>query len=348
METNPYMSQGQGALVVSTDSSRRDVFRRVAQRPLVDWPAYDSTPLYERSSLTALSEDIRTVSGVWFEHSAHNSVEGFVCQYPLSYVEFNPHDQYSGPTRYEMPQLFRAFLLKEIHGWGHETTLVQYLRQHSEPRGSLGFDSVPDQSTLWRSWNKRFSADLRETVERTARTLLINAQNAGVAVPRDPERKLQYDNDESGATNPDDQTVLEEAAKISDHVSRVVFPAFSLDRGEGCEIHENAYWGLQTYLGLRERLAANEGARSFVYESTRDHTKSKRKPTISVVGDVTDGGETSVYHPIVDRDILCLSKHYVGGDSRLSPVSRGDVTGRADHGLARSVHREDIRRVGDR
>ncbi len=46
----------------------------------------------------------------------------------------------------------------------------------------------------------------------------------------------------------------------------------SLDRGEGCEIHENAYWDLQTYLGLRERLAANEGARSFVCESTRDRT----------------------------------------------------------------------------
>ena len=45
-----------------------------------------------------------------------------------------------------------------------------------------------------------------------------------------------------------------------------------MDRGDGCEIHENAYWDLQTYLGLRERLAANEGARSFVYELTRDRT----------------------------------------------------------------------------
>jgi len=171
-----------------------------------------------------------------------------------------------------MQQLFRASLLKEVYGWGHETALVEYLRQHSEIRRSLGFASVPDQSTLWRSWNKRFSADLRETIERTARTILVKAQNAGVAVPRAPERKLQYHDDVSGETDPDDQTVLEEAAKISDHVSRVVFPAFSLDRGEGCEIHENAYWGLQTYLGLRERLAANEGARSFVYESTRDRT----------------------------------------------------------------------------
>ena len=35
---------------------------------------------------------------------------------------------------------------------------------------------------------------------------------------------------------------------------------------------ENAYWSLQTYLGLRENLAANEGARSFIHESTRDRT----------------------------------------------------------------------------
>ena len=46
----------------------------------------------------------------------------------------------------------------------------------------------------------------------------------------------------------------------------------SLNRGDGCEIHENAYWDLQTYLGLRENLAANQGARSFTYEPTRERT----------------------------------------------------------------------------
>jgi hypothetical protein len=78
--------------------------------------------------------------------------------------------------------------------------------------------------------------------------------------------------DEEDGSDPDDQAVLNEAATITQHVSRVVFPAFSLDRGEGCEVHENAYRDLQTYLGLRERLAANEGARSFTYESTRERT----------------------------------------------------------------------------
>ena len=55
-------------------------------------------------------------------------------------------------------------------------------------------------------------------------------------------------------------------------MSRVAFSASSLDRGEGCEIHENAYWALRTYLGLRGNLAVNEGARSFIHESNRERT----------------------------------------------------------------------------
>lgn len=94
-----------------TAVSRRDVFRSIATTPYLDWPVYDSTPLYEQNSLTALTEDIRTVSGIWFEHPAHDSVEAFVYHYPLPYVEFDSHDQYSNSTRYEIPQLFRAFLL---------------------------------------------------------------------------------------------------------------------------------------------------------------------------------------------------------------------------------------------
>jgi IS4 transposase len=258
--------------MVSTSTSRRAVFRRIARSSFYDWPTYRDTPLYDRSSTGALVEDVRTLASVWFDHDAHESIEEFICHWPLAYVEFDAHDRYAGHTRYEMEQLFRAFLIKALHGWAHETALVTHLENHPDLRQRLDFQTVPDQSTLWRSWNKRFSADLHETVKRTARTTLINAQNAAVAVPRDPKQKLQYHDGEAVETDPDDQTVLEDAAKISDHVSRVVFPPFSLNRGEGCEIHENAYWDLQMYLGLRERLAANEGARSFVYESTRDRT----------------------------------------------------------------------------
>jgi len=209
---------------------------------------------------------------MWFDHESHDSVEEFICTLPLAYFRFSAHDRYAGPTRYQMDTLFRVFVLKELHGWEHETALVDYLGTRPELCEQLDFETIPDQSTLWRSWHQRFTADLRETVETAARTILIKAQNSGVEIPREPARKVRYHGNEPGESEPDDQTTLEQAEKITDHVSRVVFPAFSLDRGEGCEIHENAYWDLQTYLGLRERLAANEGARSFTYESTRERT----------------------------------------------------------------------------
>jgi IS4 transposase len=255
-----------------TSKSRRTVFRQIARRSYVEWPAYDSTPLYDRTSLAGLESDVRIVSGAWFTHDKHISVEQFVFELPLAYFQFETHDCYESPTQYEMDTLFRVFVLKELHGWEHETALYEYLESHPELCERLGLETVPEQSTLWRTWNERFTRDLRETVQKAARTILIKAQNADVTVPREPEQILPARGDDVDESVPDDRAILDNADRVTKHVSRVVFPAFSLDRGEGCEIHENAYWDLQTYLGLRERLAANEGARSFTYESTRERT----------------------------------------------------------------------------
>lgn len=159
-----------------------------------EWPVYESTPLYDRSSLSGLEEDIRTVAAVWFDHKAHEPVDRFVCHLPVAYVDFQPHDRYVGSTRYDMPQLMRVFLLKELHDWTHETALVEYLEQQPTLRRQFGFDSVPDQSTLWRSWHKQFTANFRETVKTAARTILIEAQNAGVTVPREPEQTVGHPN----------------------------------------------------------------------------------------------------------------------------------------------------------
>lgn len=171
-----------------------------------------------------------------------------------------------------MATLFRVFVVKELYGWDHETALVDYLTHHPRLCEQLNFKTVPDQSTLWRRWNTRFTGDLRQTVKTATRTILIKAQNAGITVPRDSERNIRHREGDAEEPTPDDLTVLKQAEKITDYVSRGVFPAFSLDWGEGCEIYENAYWDLQTYLGLCENLAANEGTRSFIHESTRDRT----------------------------------------------------------------------------
>ncbi|WP_144928126.1 transposase [Halorubrum salsamenti] len=255
-----------------TAASRRAVFRQIAQRSYVEWPAYNSTPIYDRNSLTGLQEDIHVVSEVWFAHAEHASVNQFVCSLPLAYFCFDPHDDYTGSTQYEMATLFRVFILKELYGWDHETALVEYLNRHPDICKQLGLGTTPDQSTLWRSWNNRFTANLRETVETAARTILIKARNSDVDVPRPPDRKRPRRSDDTEESDLDDLAVLEQAKKVTDHVSHIVYPVFSLDRGESYEIHENAFWSLQTYLGLRENLAANEGARSFIHETTRERT----------------------------------------------------------------------------
>ena len=51
-----------------TLDSHQTVFRRLAQRKYAQWPAYESTPLYGRTSLAGPESDIRTASDVWFNH----------------------------------------------------------------------------------------------------------------------------------------------------------------------------------------------------------------------------------------------------------------------------------------
>jgi len=216
--------------------SRRTIFRRIARHPHIEWPAYDSTPLYDRSSLGGLEADVRTVSERWFRHDAHESVDGFVCSVPLTYFRFEAQDCYAGSTSYHMQTLFRVFLLKECHGWNHETALIEYLTQHPDLCDRLGLESVPNQSTLWRSWHQRFTADLRDTVETAARTILVKAQNAEVAVPREPDRSLPLRGDDTNESDPDNRAILGRAEAITEHASRVAFPAFSLNRGDSCEI----------------------------------------------------------------------------------------------------------------
>lgn len=206
--------------MVATYESQRSVFRRIAHQRHVEWPAYNSTPLYDRTSLSGLESDVRVVSGIWFAHHNHNSVEQFVCELPIAYFCFEAHDCYGSSTRYEMATLFRVFLLKELHGWEHETALLEYLESHPELCERLELETVPDQSTLWRSWHTRFTDELRETVQTAARTILIKAQNADVAVPREPERTLSHRGDGVDESAPDKQAILDKAETITDCQSR--------------------------------------------------------------------------------------------------------------------------------
>ena len=60
-----------------------------------------------------------------------------------------------------MNTLFRIFVLKEIHGWNHETALVEYLDSHPELCKQFGFEAVPNQSTVLDLASGRFARPSR-------------------------------------------------------------------------------------------------------------------------------------------------------------------------------------------
>ena len=128
--------------MTTTQSSRRAVFRCIAQTTYYEWPAYATTALYDRSSTGGLKEDAATVAGFWFDHDAHESTEEFVCYWPLAYATLDVHDRYTGQTRYGMEQLIQVFLLKELHRWTHETALISYLEQRPVLCRQLGFETI--------------------------------------------------------------------------------------------------------------------------------------------------------------------------------------------------------------
>ncbi|ELY62157.1 transposase [Natronococcus jeotgali] len=303
--------------MASTQASRRDVFRAIATDSYRKWPAYDTTGLYDRSSLGALEEDIQTIASAWFAHKAYDSIDEFICELPLKYVDLTPHDQYDEPATYEIRTLVRTFLLKEAYGWDHETALLEYLKDQPVIQQQLGFETLPDQSTFWRTWHCRFSPDLQETIQESARLLLINANRKGSDVPRDP----LHDSESHEETSPTDHEVLAHADEITEQLSHIAYPAFSLNRGDSCEIHPNAFWALQTYLGLRENLAANEGARSFFYDPQRDRTPLGHPHRTHIRGLSLDSIH-EMYHEALQRLINRVSETDVFHRAEVRELSR--------------------------
>ena len=78
-------------MMSSSHRSRRTVFRQIAQQSYVEWPTYESSPLFDRSSLPALESDVRLVAEMWFSQDNHVAIEPFVHAMPLAYVQFDAH-----------------------------------------------------------------------------------------------------------------------------------------------------------------------------------------------------------------------------------------------------------------
>ena len=121
--------------------------------------------------------DVTTIAQSQCEHlTDYADIETLICCLPIDQLTFAEYDSfapYSGP--YPIAVHVRASLLKEINGWD-ETALHDHLRAHPSLRQNLGFESLPNQSTLWRAWNERFSGALRDAVQECADAIVGTSQ----------------------------------------------------------------------------------------------------------------------------------------------------------------------------
>ncbi len=261
----------------STVASKRVVFQTITDASDFYWPYYRDPEIELTSSdLEAFEHDVHRLACEWFKHDAHDDVEAFISWCPLYHLDFSPHDAYPSwhaKTKPAVPMI-RALMVLELHDWKHETALIEYLGDHPDLVDALGFETTPDQSTIWRARHERFGDELLQSIEECVASLCLLAAENGVSVPVSNSSSLKTDLQplEESDDGPTQREILQRADELTAEAQRRIFPAFSLNRAEQASIPEDAFWELQTYLGLGENLCANEGARSFLTESTRRQT----------------------------------------------------------------------------
>ncbi len=219
--------------------------------------------------LDGFVSDVTTVAQSQCEHATdYADIEALVRDVPIDNLTFDSHDSlapYSGP--YQMAILVRAFIIEEINGWD-ETALHDYLRANPSLRRGLGFETLPNQSTFWRTWNHRFSEDLRDAVQECADNIVTASRLCDISLP---ERVTIGKVDDAQTDDPPQhQLVAETTDEVWQQAKPFVCDAFALERGRNWQIHQNAFWEQHAYMGMREDIYARSGPASFSLDTTRE------------------------------------------------------------------------------
>ncbi len=158
--------------------------------------------------------------------------------------------------------MVRAFIGKHALGMSTETALRRRLRTDPYLAGRLGFETIPDQSTLWRTWNTRFDADLRGAIRTAGAAVAAVGRDHDLELPG-PAQSDEPEHDDGphrdgrlGAASP----VINDAERVADATQETVFDALELDRAANATIPEAAFWRLQTAVGLHDSRYINAGA----------------------------------------------------------------------------------------
>jgi putative transposase len=202
------------------------------------------------------------------KHDELPSLEWLIAQVPAFYLKFLDDYDHSQGSPKPWEAIFRAHVLRLVKGWKHDTALRTYLKAKPFLVTELGFDDIPDQSTLWRAWNDRLEP-VHEAVREAAEVVVESAREHGIPAP-DPE----FMPDRNGLDEPtDDETeaLAEDKAKeVWQQAKPFVTDCFELQRGDNATIPEGSWWEAHAYYGMRQDMHANGGASSFRQDTTRD------------------------------------------------------------------------------
>ena len=205
-------------------------------------------------------------------HDYAVSIEDLIAEVPAQYLTlYDSHDHEQGDPK-PWNAVFRAHVLRCVKGWTNATALHRYLAQKPSLCRQLGFDDVPDQSTLWRAWEYRL-ADVREAVRDAAEVVVDVARCHDIPAP-EPEFLPDKPTKTTSQSKGRDTLAREKARDVWKGAKPIVEDCFALDRGENASIPEGAFWEQQAYLGMRTDMHPNDGAGNFAVESTREKTPS--------------------------------------------------------------------------
>lgn len=205
-------------------------------------------------------------------HDRSVTLEDIVAEVPACYLRFYDtfdHEQ-GDPKPWEA--VFRAHVLRCVKGWKGETTLWKYLKQKPFLTTQLGFDEIPDQSTLWRAWEDRLK-DVRDAVRDAAEVVVDIARYHDIPAP-EPEFLPDQPMDTVTRSKSKDTLAREKAREVWKGAKPIVEDCFHLDRSGNASIPEGAFWEQQSYFGMRSDMHPNDGAQSFATDSTRTETPS--------------------------------------------------------------------------
>jgi hypothetical protein len=127
-------------------------------------------------------------------------VEDLVAEAPAKYLELQDQYDHSQGDPYPWDAIFRAHVLRLVKGWKHEKALHTYLKKRPFLVADLGFDSIPNQSTLWRAWEDRFTDEVKEAIRITAEIAVEHARKHDAPAPDPdflPEMDIDDDDDET-------------------------------------------------------------------------------------------------------------------------------------------------------